>query len=236
MTPRAMLILIAFTALLAPMPPVRAQSAALAEKFEQKVREYEALDRASPPPREAILFAGDSQFYRWKTLAEDLPGYTVINRGIDSFQLRDLIHYADRLVLPYAPRLIVLHVGGNDVHNGRSPEQVLADLQTFVARVRQRYPHVRILFSSITPGPGRWDEAPRRVATNAVIQQYVSAQPDLGFIDLWSAMLTTDGQPREDLWVADRVHPNHAGYLLRVQLTRPLLGEPDRKAPAADRP
>ena len=33
-------------------------------------------------------------------LAEDLPGYTVINRGIDSFQMSDLLYFADRLVLP----------------------------------------------------------------------------------------------------------------------------------------
>jgi len=25
------------------------------------------------------------------------------------------------------------------------------------------------------------------------------------------------------------VHPNHAGYLLRVQLTKPFLGAPDTK-------
>src|SRR5689334_16331897 len=108
-------MIIALVALLAPMRAAQAQSAALAEKFEQKVREYEAEDRMSPPPRNAILFAGDSQFYRWKTIHEDLPDYTLINRGIDSFQTRDLIHYVDRLVLPYSPRLIVLHVGGNDV-------------------------------------------------------------------------------------------------------------------------
>ena len=33
-----------------------------------------------------------------------------------------------------------------------------------------------------------------------------------------------DGKPREDIWVEDRVHPNHAGYLIRVKLTRPFLG------------
>ncbi len=221
-------MIIALVALLAPMRAAQAQSAALAEKFEQKVREYEAEDRMSPPPRNAILFAGDSQFYRWKTIHEDLPDYTLINRGIDSFQTRDLIHYVDRLILPYSPRLIVLHVGGNDVHNGRTPGQVLADFQALVSLVRQRYPEVRILFSSITPGPGRWDEAPQRMAANAALRKYIATQPDLGFIDLWSAMLTADGKPREDLWVEDRVHPNHAGYLLRVQLTRPLLGKPDK--------
>jgi hypothetical protein len=204
----------------------QAQSSGMQERFEKKVAEYEAADKASPPPRGAILFAGDSQFYRWKTIHEDLPGYTLINRGIDSFQFPDLIRYADRLVLPYHPRLIVLHVGGNDVHNGRTPAQVLADFQAFVAQVRARLPDVRIVYSSITPGPGRWEEAPQRVEANRAIQQYIATQPSLGFVDLWTAMLSAEGQPREDLWVADRVHPNHAGYLIRVELTRPLLGPP----------
>ncbi|HKU89018.1 MAG TPA: GDSL-type esterase/lipase family protein [Steroidobacteraceae bacterium] len=203
-----------------------AQSPELAAKFEQKVAEYAAADRATPPPQGAILFAGDSQFYRWKSIHEDLAGYTLINRGIDSFQFRDLIHYVDRLVTPYAPRLIVLHVGGNDVHNGRTPAQVLEDFRTFVKLVHAKLPAVSIVYSSITPGPGRWDEAPQRRETNRVIREYVATQPDLGFIDLWDAMLTPDGKPRDDIWVEDRVHPNHAGYLIRVQLTRPFLGAP----------
>jgi lysophospholipase L1-like esterase/predicted small secreted protein len=212
--------------LLAACNASQAQAPDLQQRFEKKVQEYEAADRASVPPRGAILFAGDSQFYRWKTIHEDLPGYTLINRGIDSFQLPDLLRYFDRLVLPYKPRLIVLHVGGNDVHNGRTPAQVLADLQVFVARVRKTLPGVHVVYSSITPGPGRWDEAPQRVVTNTVIREYIATQPDLAFVDLWGAMLTPAGHPREGLWVEDRVHPNHAGYLIRVKLTLPLLGPP----------
>jgi hypothetical protein len=206
-----------------------ANSQQVQDKFEKKVLEYEAADKAQASPRGAILFAGDSQFYRWKTLAEDLPDYTILNRGIDSFQFSNLLQYMDRLVLPYEPRLIVLHIGGNDVHNGRTAEQILADFKTFVARVRDAHITAPIVFSSITPGPGRWDEAPQRQHVNQTIQKYIATQPDLRFIDLWSAMLTSDGQPREDLWVEDRVHPNHAGYLIRVKLTRPFLGEPDKR-------
>jgi lysophospholipase L1-like esterase len=219
-------VVLALASGLALAADARAQSPELAARFEQKVIEYEAVDRATPPPRDAILFAGDSQFYRWKTIHEDLPGYTLINRGIDSFQFRDLIHYVDRLVIPYAPRLIVLHVGGNDVHNGRAPAQVLEDFKTLVKLVRLKLPRVPIVYSSITPGPGRWDEAPQRRETNRMISAYVATQPDLRFIDLWDSMLTADGKPREDIWVEDRVHPNHAGYLIRARLTRPLLGKP----------
>ncbi len=196
-------------------------------RFEKQVKIYEAADAANPPPKGAIMLAGDSQFFRWKTYKEDLPGYTLVNRGIDSFQTSDLIQFTDRLVLPHQPRLIVLHVGGNDVHNGKSPERVLADFKTFVAKVRAVLPQVPIYFSSITPGPGRWDEAAQRKATNQVIKDYIATQPNLKFIDLWDAMLTVDGKPREDIWVEDRVHPNHAGYLIRVGIMRPLLGPPD---------
>ena len=199
-------------------------------RFEKQVRLYEAADLANPPPKGAILLAGDSQFFRWRTLHEDLPGYTIVNRGIDSFQLHDLLRHMDRLVLPHKPRLIILHVGGNDVHNGKTPDRLLADFQAFVSRIRAALPGVPVAFSSITPGPGRWDEAPQRREANRVIKDYVATQPDLHFIDLWDAMLTPAGQPREELWVEDRVHPNHAGYLLRVQIMRPLLGAPDQPA------
>lgn len=184
---------------------VRAQS--LEARFEKQVQSYEAADKASPPPTNPILLVGDSQFFRWKTLQEDLPDFTIINRGIDSFQFSDILTFFDRLVLPYKPRMIVLHVGGNDVHNGKTAEHVLNDFKAFVAKVRAVQPKIPIAFSSITPGPGRWDEADRRKQTNKLIKDYIATQKNLHFIDLWDAMLTSDGKPREELWVADRIPP-----------------------------
>jgi len=201
----------------------------LAARFAQRVTAYEEADQASAPPSGAILLAGDSQFDRWKTFQEDLSGFTVVNRGIDSFTTADEIQYVDRLIVRYKPRMVVLHIGGNDIHRGRTPEQLLADTQTLVAKIRAGLPGVPIAWSSITPGPGRWDEADRRKAANALVKAWAATQKDVAFIDLWDAMLTKDGQPREDIWVADRVHPNHEGYLIRARLTRPVLGPPDRK-------
>ena len=204
----------------------------VANRFEKNVAAYEAADKAAPPPQGAVLLVGDSQFYRWKTLAEDLPGYTIVNRGIDSFSMTDVVFFADRLVLPYKPRLIVVHAGGNDVNSGRTAAQVLGDFQAFVRKVRETLPSVPIAFSSVTPGPGRWSQAAVRRETNSGIKAYVASDPRLVYIDLWNAMLGPDGGPREDLWVEDRIHPNHAGYELRARIMRPILGPPDqRRAP-----
>ena len=209
--------------------PAQAPPTPVANRFEPNVRAYEEADRTAPPPPNAILLVGDSQFFRWKTLAEDLPGYTVVNRGIDSFQMSDLLHFAERLVLPYRPRFIALHVGGNDINTGKTPDQILGDFKAFVSKVRVTMPAVPIAFSSTTPGPGRWAQAPQRVAVNRLVKDYIATQKGLLFIDLWAPMLNADGQPREELWVEDRIHPNQAGYRIRVQVMRPLLGPPDRR-------
>jgi lysophospholipase L1-like esterase len=211
--------------------PASAQTppADLATRFAQRVAAYEAADAATPPPASAILLAGDSQFDRWKTVHEDLAGYTIINRGIDSFRTDDLIQYADRLIVRYRPRMVVLHVGGNDISRGKPPAQLLADTRTLVAKIRAGLPGVPIAWSSITPGPGRWEQREARMAANALVKQWIATEKGLTFIDLWDAMLTADGQPREELWVADRIHPNHDGYKVRVRLTTPVLGPPDRR-------
>jgi hypothetical protein len=137
----------------------------------------------------------------------------------------NLLVYADRLVVPYKPRMIVLHAGGNDIHNGRTPQQVTDDFKAFVARVRQTMPSVPIAFTSITPSPGRWSEADARMAANKRIQSYIATQPNLLYIDLWDAFLQPDGRPRANLYVEDQIHPNHDGYLLRVKIMTPMLGE-----------
>jgi lysophospholipase L1-like esterase len=206
-------------------PPATAPAG---NRFEPNVRLYEESDKQSMPPAGAILLVGDSQFFRWKTVNEDLPGYTIINRGIDSFQTSDVNYFFDRLVTPYKPRMIIMHAGGNDVHTGKTTAQILTDYRTFVGKVRKILPTVPILISSTTPGPARWDEADKRKELNKALKDYAATEKNIQFVDLWDAMLTPDGKPREDLWVEDRIHPNHEGYLIRVRIMKPMLGPPDK--------
>src|SRR5829696_4375677 len=90
-------------------------------RWEKEIAAYEAADQANPPPKRAILFIGSSTIRLWATLKEDFPQHKVINRGFGGSEIADSTYFADRLVLPYAPRLVVLYAGGNDLNSGKTP-------------------------------------------------------------------------------------------------------------------
>jgi lysophospholipase L1-like esterase len=187
-------------------------------KWEKDIQAFEAADKASPPPKGAVLFVGASSIRLWKTLADDFSNYQVINRGFGGSQIADSLNFADRIVIPYQPSVIILNAGGNDIAAGKSPEQVLASFRAFVDKVRAALPDTPIAFHSLTPSPLRWAQAEKQKQANQLIQNYIADQKGVTFIDLWNALLSPDGQPREDLHVFDRLHPNAAGYKIRKEM------------------
>ena len=120
-------------------------------KWEKAIADFEQHDRESPPPKHEILFTGASTIARWKTLQADFPEYKVINRGFGGSEILDCTHFADRIIFPYEPRMIFLRSGGNDIHNGKTGEQVFADFKDFVATVHAKLPDTEILFISQNP-------------------------------------------------------------------------------------
>jgi lysophospholipase L1-like esterase len=190
--------------------------------WEQDMLRFAAQDAASPPPRHGVVFVGSSSIRLWETLAADFPGVPVINRGFGGSELRDSTFYADRIVIPYAPRQVVLYAGENDLQMGRTPQQVVADFRTFVERVRRDLPKVRIAYISNKPSPLRAGLLEAQRQANALIKAE-AGRLHVDYIDVFTPMLDANGQPREELFVEDRLHMNRAGYELWRQKVAPYL-------------
>ena len=204
-------------------PAQRSDSRSPSEKWEKDIAAFEAADKLHPPPQGAVLFIGASSIRMWKTLATDFPDQKVINRGFGGSEVADSVYFADRIVIPYKPRLIVLQAGSNDINDHKTPDQVLADFQAFVEKVRAGLPDVRIAYLGINPAPIRWAQREKQQKANQLIKAYVATGKNLDFIELWDVFLGPDGQPREDLFLKDRLHNNAAGYKIRVGVVGPHL-------------
>jgi lysophospholipase L1-like esterase len=192
-------------------------------QWEREIAAFEAADKTNPPPTGAILFVGSSSIRLWKSLAEDFKGIPVINRGFGGSQMADSVFYADRIVLPYRPRQIVVYAGDNDLAAGKTPHAVLSDFQALVAKVHGALPETRICFLSIKPSPARWTLVERMREANRLIAEYARATNGLAFIDVFTPMLGEDGQPRPELFAADKLHLNETGYRLWSSTVRPYL-------------
>ena len=192
-------------------------------KWEKEIAAFEAMDRAHAPPTNAVLFVGSSSIRLWKTLAADFPEFPVINRGFGGSEMADSARFAGRIVLPYRPRQVVVYAGDNDLANGKPPEQVLADFKDLVAKVWERLPRARIAYIAIKPSPSRWKLAAKVRAANRLIEEFSKSDERLDFIDIFAPMLDGQGQPREELFLADRLHLNTAGYRLWTEKVRPYL-------------
>lgn len=198
-------------------------------KWEKEISAFEQSDRDNPPPKHGIVFVGSSSIKKWTTVAEDFPHHRVLNRGFGGSQMSDAAHFADRIVLPYEPRFIVVYSGGNDINAGKTAEQVFASFKEFVANVRAKQPDVPIAYISIAGNPKRWTQVEEVKKANALIEAFTKEQPGLKFIDVFHAMLGADDLPRPEIFVADRLHMNAEGYKLWTEIVGRYLPEPDVK-------
>ena len=193
------------------------------EKWEKDISTFERMDATNPPAKGCYVFIGSSTIGRWKTLAQDFPGSPVVNRGFGGSEIVDSTHFAPRVIFPYAPRMVFLRAGGNDLWAGKSVEQVFADYKEFVETIHARLPETKIVFISLSPSLARWTQHEKEKALNKLVMDYIPGRSFLQYVETYDLPLGADGLPRAELFVADKLHFNAEGYKLLVERVRPSL-------------
>jgi lysophospholipase L1-like esterase len=156
---------------------------------------------------------------------QDFPNVEVINRGFGGSQLDEVTAFAERIVVPYHPKIIVLYCGDNDIASGKkSPQDVLAEFKAFVTTVRSGLSRTPIAFISMKPAPSTWTKYGKLMRSgNQLIQDYIKSDPSLAYIDVFTPMLNAQGTPRSELFGPDNEHMNAAGYALWTLTVKPFL-------------
>ena len=183
-------------------------------RWEADIAAFEAQDRQSPPAAGGIVFTGSSSIRLWTTLARDFPGRPVINRGFGGSLVPDVLAFVDRIVTKHRPRQVVIYCGGNDIAEGRSAAEVVADTKALVRAIHAQLPGARIAYISIAPNPARWSQIDTVRAVNRAIADWIASDARLTFIDVHRHMLGSDGRPKPDIFVDDGLHMNEKGYAI----------------------
>ena len=191
-------------------------------RWEKSILRLEQADRDNPRPRRGVLFVGSSSIRFWQ-LESSFPDLPVINHGFGGSQIADTIHFADRIVWPFDPKVIVFYAGDNDIAVGKSAETVANDFAAFSAMVHEKLPDTHLIYIAIKPSIARWGLAGEMKIANGNIAAQCAVDEKRTFLDIWQPMLGADGKPKADLFIKDGLHLNTAGYELWIWLVNAEL-------------
>lgn len=184
-------------------------------RWEETIKKFEEADAAKPFAKGGVLLIGGSNARRWTDVADYFPKHQVLNRGFGGAQLGDILHYIDRLVIPYEPKAIILNAGGNDLNSGKTPQQIREIANEFVSKVHAKLPDTQIYYIGIPPvmrasgNPGMLDGLREM---NALLAKLEENHKNVHFVDLFPMFLGEDGKSKADLFVEDGTHFSPKGY------------------------
>jgi lysophospholipase L1-like esterase len=191
------------------------------EWYEAEVQELERSLRQRTLPAHPTVFYGSSTIRLWEHLADDLADTHALNLGFGGSTLEACAYFFERLVPPVKPSSLVLYAGDNDLGDGRKPREVLSSFRALAKKVDRDLGPVEFAFISIKPSPARFDLMSRIRRTNQLIQEEIAAHPNRYFINVFDAMLDSNGKPQSRLFTDDGLHMSREGYQLWIKLLSP---------------
>lgn len=198
-----------------------------ATPFRKEIDAFLKADSAAMPAKKQILFVGSSSFTFWKDVKDYFPSYPILNRGFGGSSLKDLIRYANDIIIPYSPKQVVIYCGENDIADawGKvTADTVLARFKILMSIIRKQLgKKIPVVFVSIKPSPSRWKMETEFIKANQLIKAYLRRDRKATFLDVHSAMLLADGSVNPELFIKDNLHMNAKGYAIWKKIIEPIL-------------
>lgn len=192
--------------------------------FLDDIQNFDQEDETLEVRSDYVVFVGSTSIARWKTLQEDFKGINVLNRGLEGSALIDVIRYADRIILKYQPKVVVVYGGENDIAMfGSQCSDVFRHLTTLVDLIHRQLPETKILYLSLKPSPERSDCLEMIVRANRLIREYTQTNDHLFFVDTIQGMLDERGNVRHALFADDGVRLSQEGYDVWAPIIRPHI-------------
>ncbi|WP_316809698.1 SGNH/GDSL hydrolase family protein [Pedobacter heparinus] len=193
------------------------------ERFEKEVKNFDRLDSLEQVRPGSNLFVGSSSVRLWKDIADYFPGAYVINRAFGGSTFADLLHYADRAIVPYQPAKIFIYEGDNDISFGVPTDTIFKQARTLRKKIAAAFPDVPVVFISAKPSISKWHLKDKYIELNKMLKKYASKEKLTAFADVWTPMLDKDGVVFQDIFLKDNLHMKAKGYLIWQKVLEPYL-------------
>jgi lysophospholipase L1-like esterase len=148
----------------------------------------------------------------------------VINRGFGGSKIPEVVYYADRIIKPHQPKLLVFYCGENDLANDvTKAKEALKRFKSFEKYMRKNLADTKVFFLSIKPSISREQYWEKMQQANDMIAKFISRKDNYIYVDVASKMLDENGIVLQDIFLEDNLHMNAKGYKIWTSELRPIL-------------
>ncbi len=178
-----------------------------------------AINRVRP----LAVFTGSSSVRLWASLTDDFPDITILNTGFGGSTYAELFHYRDELIGRYAPDMVIIYEGDNDVTGTDTVDEIFAKAQNLYSYLAQKLPKTKVFILAAKPSPLRWNLKSSYDSLNIHFANFARENEQFSYIDIWNPMLGDNGKPLPSIFLSDSLHMNEAGYVIWKQTIGPYL-------------
>ena len=173
----------------------------------------------------SVVFVGDSLIGGWKSLADDMSGLPVANRGLGGETTRGLLFRFKEDVLDLHPKAIVLLSGTNDLSAQQDLQQTRSNIVEMLDIAERESPGVPIVLCTLPPrdNPKSAIDPKRLIELNKLIASTAEGRKQVVVLDLYTQLVDPDGSPHTEYFAPDRLHMSAAGHRRFRDALAPVL-------------
>ena len=192
------------------------------QRWADTMANFRRWDSKNSFPSDAVLFIGSSSINGWAT-SQYFPSLPVINRGFGGSVYADIIYWADTLIKPYNPKLVVYYSGDNDPLRGKSPETIAEDFKMVYSITKEMYPDVPVIVMATKLSESRMNMAEGFTKANSLLKDFADQTDKLYYFDSATLLLDDEGNPDPKLFKSDKLHLSDEGYQIWADNLEPLI-------------
>jgi lysophospholipase L1-like esterase len=191
--------------------------------FEKEVQQISARIDSLGWEAGSTLFTGSSTIRMWKSLQASFPEEKILNTGFGGSKASDLETHLFPLVIRLEPSRVFIYEGDNDIWAEVPVADILTSMDNIVNRLQLIDPKTSIYLIGAKPSPSRWEKKANYSIFNQKLQEYARAKEGVEFIDTWTPLIDSEGNPRPELFLKDQLHLNDQGYEIWTEIFRPYF-------------
>ena len=194
------------------------------DQFAAKVaRRFSSYTAASYPEDHRTLFMGDSFFDTdefFTNFNSFYSGYNVFSMGISATTADDWYYYSQKLVYPFEPENVVIHIGTNDINDDKcTTNETEERLVRLFESIHTNLPSTKIFYFGIEPSNAFKGNVSEDKRVNELTKTYCSTNSSfMTYLDSPSAFTKEDGTADTSLLRADGLHPLLTSYHIYTEL------------------